>query len=118
MHTRFKKVLAFFPVAALLILPYTLRPSSLTYLTVRERVVKMGSELTVTPTSATSVSLIWIIEDGPYRVTVSDLTTPSIVGSFNTIYKYASVTGLTSGHTYRFSVKNDSGYVIAEDVVM
>jgi len=107
------------PAVALLLfsLPMALRSAPPTLLLACQQAVTGGTELTVTATSSTSIDLSWSRENPSYAVKVTDLTTSTVVRSFSTSGKYASVTGLTAGHTYRFSV-DSNGYVIAEDVVV
>ncbi len=77
------------------------------------------SDLTVTIITPTSVSLVWDSWPGvgDYTVTVKNLTTNQVEQTFNTSSASASVTNLSTGDTYRFSV-GKNGFVIAEDVVM
>lgn len=75
--------------------------------------------LTVIETSATSVSLSWDAWEGsgPYTVTVTNQTTHQVEQSFQTHNTSTSVSNLTTGDTYRFSVAKN-GFVITEDVIM
>ncbi len=76
-------------------------------------------ELTVTKTSSTSVLLTWDAwgSSGDYVVTLQNLTSQLVEQSFRTSSLSASVTNLTTGDTYRFSVERN-GFVITEDVIM
>lgn len=79
---------------------------------------KSLSDLVVTKTSSTSVTLSWVSSgSGDYLVTITNLTTSQVEQRFSTSLTSASVSGLTSGHAYRFQVEQN-GYVIAEDLVM
>lgn len=53
---------------------------------------------------------------GGYSVSVTDLTAFTLVTSFSTTGTSANITGLTSGHTYRYSVTDGIDFII-EDVV-
>jgi hypothetical protein len=75
------------------------------------------SNLQVTQTSPTAVSLSWTGTGTNFRVTVTNLTTQQMEQSFTVSTTSASVSSLTSGHTYRFEVEQN-GYVIAEDLIM
>jgi hypothetical protein len=81
--------------------------------------VALGGDLTVSKTSSTSVGLSWapIAGAGNYQVKVIDLTVGQTFGAYSTANTTFSISGLTTGHLYRFSVEK-TGYVIAEDVVM
>lgn len=76
-------------------------------------------ELTVTPTSETSVQLSWDAWSGTgnYTVTVTNLTAFQVEQSFQTSLTGASVSDLINGDTYRFSVAKN-GFVIVEDVIL
>jgi hypothetical protein len=63
------------------------------------------------------VSLSWTGTGTNFRVIVTNLTTQQMEQSFTVSTTSASVSSLTSGHTYRFEVEQN-GYVIAEDLVM
>ena len=105
---------------ALFILPLTLHSAQVTPLPTSGPIVTVVSGLTVTKTSSSSVDLSWTwfgTEPSSYTVTVTDLTTSTVVQSFSTGNKYASVNGLISGHTYRFSVSGN-GFIIVEDIVL
>lgn len=95
--------------------PVGITPANTTHLS--KRVV--DPILTVTISSATSVSLSWDSWPGltDYSVTVTNLTTQQVEQSFTTPNTSASVIHLTSGDTYRFSVARN-GFVIAEDIIL
>ncbi|MDO8368600.1 MAG: fibronectin type III domain-containing protein [Saprospiraceae bacterium] len=78
------------------------------------------SELTVTITSSTSVSLSWVGWTGSsnYTVSVLDKTTSQLVQQFTTSSTSTAVSGLTTGHNYRFSVEKDGFIIIEDDIVL
>ena len=82
-----------------------------------ERILISG--LSVTKTSATSVGLAWSgwSGAGDYTVSVLNLTTSQLEQQFTSSNASTSVSNLTVGHTYRFSVEK-AGYVITEDILM
>lgn len=76
------------------------------------------SNLSITKTTSTSVSLTWSSSGtGIYRITITNLTTSQVEHDFTVSTTSASAGSLTTGHTYRFSVEQN-GFVIAEDLVM
>ncbi|GAB4493528.1 MAG: hypothetical protein OHK0019_17700 [Saprospiraceae bacterium] len=75
------------------------------------------SDLQVTQTSSTSVSLSWTGTGTNFRVKVTNLTTQQVEQSFTVSTTSTPVSSLTTGHTYRFEIEQNS-YVIAEDVLM
>lgn len=80
---------------------------------------RLNSELTVSKTSSTSVSLDWDDWEGSggYTVRVKDLNTGNVVQSFGTFASTCTVSGLTVGTPYRFEVEK-AGYIVIDDVVM
>jgi hypothetical protein len=77
------------------------------------------SSLTVTKVSSTAADMSWtpMAGSGNYRIKVIDLTLNQTFGSYSTANTVFSVSGLTTGHLYSFSVER-AGYVIAEDLIM
>lgn len=53
---------------------------------------------------------------GEYSVSVTDLTAFVVITSFSTTSTSATINGLISGHTYRYSVTDGVDFII-EDVV-
>ncbi len=123
MYNRFKKVLLLLPVAALFVVfPATIRAAQI--LALPEYGYGQGlltSDLTATRTSSSSFDLSWVwnqeVQPLAYKVTVTDLTTSTVLQSFYSSVKYATVSGLsgTTGHRLHFEVEAN-GYVIEEVV--
>lgn len=56
-------------------------------------------------------------DPGPYAVTVRDLTAFNTIASFSTTNTSANISGLTTGHTYRFEVAKAADTIIVDIVV-
>lgn len=117
MHNRFRKMLLLAAAAMFILLPATLRPAPSVSLPGCGQTVALASDLTVTKTSSTSADMRWTVESTSYTITVTDLATSTVVRSFTTSNRYATITGLTANNAYRFSV-DSNGFVIVEDVVL
>ena len=77
--------------------------------------------LTITVTSATSVSLSWSAMTGDtfYTVTATDLSTNQKVADFTTTFTNTNISGLANGHNYQICVGDGSSdYIICEDTHM
>lgn len=77
----------------------------------------LGSKMTVTKASPTSLELHWQGEIEAYTVTVIDTKTSAVLHSFVTKDRFATLGDLKIGGEYRISVEG-SEYVIIEDVIM
>ncbi len=63
-----------------------------------------GVNLTVTQISAAAAAMNWSATIAPYSVKVTDLTTNAVLSAFSTSNTSATISGLISGHIYRYEV--------------
>lgn len=121
MYYQLKKLALSLSVAVLFAaLPATLRSAQVASLSSFSHIGKGDPFLTVSQTSSSSVSLDWnwggMITPASYTITVTDLTTSTVLKSVTTSNMYYNVTGLTAGHTYKFTVQADN--IIIMDTTM
>ena len=77
----------------------------------------LSNFLTLTVTSPSSRVLNWELNGvgGVYTVSVVNLTTGNLEQQFNTSSTTATITRITAGNTYRYSVQKGADFIIYTD---